>query len=368
MSELIRVPRIFLPRENIEGWAVCPSRCRTDKGYLRRMEREKSSFSALRFLLPEKGDPAGAREAMYDALERDRIEKLNRGGVLVERTGKRGTRFGIVLSVDLEEVSFERGTVTAIRPIEEIGGEHVRELVALRKACPLEFPAIRLLYRDKKCKIMSALPTSALEELYAVPIEDGELRGYFIPDDVSYEIADDLYAKRDPMFAAAEGIDELYAAKLCYEEIKRAGGGETHPARHVLVEFVNIFEENVPFETLGRAVYGADADELAACIAREVRGKRAGNVLWLSGKGALPFAAAERAIDAYLKEHGGSVRAVSASEDVSDADLVVRFKPVSPDDLFSALQEGQIFPRGTFRTCEPNGEKYSFEGKEISYD
>ena len=111
MKNCLRIPRILIPREGFEKWAVIAcDQFTSDREYWKRVERcVADAPSTLRFILPEAclGEEeeeriSAAREHMYEALVSDKLVKLNRGLVFTERTTREGVRRGIVAAFDLE--------------------------------------------------------------------------------------------------------------------------------------------------------------------------------------------------------------------------------------------------------------------------
>ena len=124
MKNCLRIPRILLPREGFEKWAVIAcDQFTSDREYWKRVERSVADApSTLNFILPEAflGEEdeeriAAIRENMYAALENDALSKLTRGFVFTERTTRTGTRRGIVAAIDLEAYSSEAGVSAPIR-------------------------------------------------------------------------------------------------------------------------------------------------------------------------------------------------------------------------------------------------------------
>ena len=111
MKNCLRIPRILLPREGFEKWAVIAcDQFTSDREYWKRVERYVGDApSTLNFILPEvylgENDEeriAAIRENMYAALESDGLVKYNRGVIFTERTTREGVRRGIVAALDLE--------------------------------------------------------------------------------------------------------------------------------------------------------------------------------------------------------------------------------------------------------------------------
>ncbi len=388
MKSCLKVPRVLLPRGGFEEWAVIAcDQFTSDREYWKRVEREVGSApSTLNFILPEVflGEDDEARiatihENMYAALEADAMEKLVRGFVLTERTTKSGVRRGIVAAIDLEAYTMGKGEVSPIRSSEEVVPSRLPARVAVRRGAPLEFPHAILFYRDKKDKIMKNLMSIDFDKLYDFELMEGggHVRGYFIPEDISEEVAADMHVRGEPCFAVADGNHSVAAAKAYWEELKPALKAEErghHPARYMLVELVNLYSDAVVFHPIHRILKETDADAFCDFFMRSVKCKRDGNVLIP----ALPAGAAgvertDALIEAYVRANGGKVdyihgerelRALAAREGCAG----VLLKPLDKDDFFDRLKGGGNFPRKTFSLGEGAEKRYYLEGREISYD
>lgn len=256
MRSCLRIPRLFVPvKKNFSRWAVPSPEEGSELDWERVASETGGAPSSLSLVLPDaKCAAAGEEElraisdAQYRALWEGVLERLNRGCMLVERTGSCKRR-GILCLVDLEEVS-ESGKEGTARALREPDGARVEKRLALRKGSVLEFPHTVLCYRDKKDKLMSALEGEDLELVYEAPAGGGTVKGYFLPDFLSAEVIRDLMGKADPCFGVLAGEDDLFAAKRFWESCKTGlslSESRNHPARYALAEFVNLLSEDVIF-------------------------------------------------------------------------------------------------------------------------
>ncbi len=386
MKNCLMIPRVLIPREGFEKWAVIAcDQFTSDRDYWKRVERAVgNSPSALNYILPEaflgENDEeriAAARERMYADLEDGVLEKLNRGFILTERTTPSGTRRGIVACIDLEEYSFERGEKTPIRSSEEVVKERLPARVALRRAVPLEFPHALVFYRDKKNKVGRYLANEDLEELYDFELMEGggRLKGFYLPDDLSEDVSE-LMHTRGISFAVADGNHSVAAAKRFWEELKPTLSAEQldfHPARFMLVELVNLYDESIVFRPIYRIVQNTDAEALMRLLQRELKGKWEGNIVHLAGKGPVPVERCDALIERFVKEHGGTIDYIHGEEELfrlaAEAHTVgVMPRPLEKDDFFDYLDGGVNLPKKCFSIGEAREKRYYFEGREISYD
>lgn len=379
MRSCIVVPRLFLPKQNFEKWAVPPcSEGAQDPFFWDRIARG-AEVSALSCILPDArlGEENEARfsalrDAHYGALETGAVERLYRGGVLVERHTPAGIRAGILLAVDLEEFSGTAEKDAAIRASEETDPALVKARTEARGQSLLEFPHTVLFYRDKKDKILRSME-SDLEELYDFSLMEGggRITGRFLPEYITADVAHDLMGRADPCFIVASGNHSLCAAKRHWENVRcslTAPAQRYHPARFALAEFVNIESEAVSFEPIHRRVSGVDAEAFASFFEKKLKCKRSGAVLYpVLSAGPEGYRRVEETIGEYLAANGGKVERLPGKmgELLKEGSAVVALPPVGKEELLAAAKAGKRFPVRTFRlACE----RYCLEGREISYD
>lgn len=388
MKTCIRIPRVLIPNEGFEKWAIIAcDQFTSDKAYWERVKRFVGDEpSTLNFILPEAflGEEDEERigemhENMFRALEEGHIVKLNRGMVLVERRTQSGVRRGIVTSIDLEGYSSEAGVSSPVRSSEAVVPSRLPARVAARRGAPLEFPHAMLFYRDKRRRLVHALLREELEEIYDFELmeDGGRLTGYFIPEDLAEEVAYELQSGSEPYFAVADGNHSVAAAKAYWEEIKEGLSAEerrSHPARFTLVELVNLYDEAVIFHPIHRLVKGVD--ELAFCdyFMRQLKCRQVKSVLYpsvpASGEG---VRLTDEAIERYVRQNGGEVDYIHGEENLiklarEEGCVGVVLRPIEKDGFFEQLAGGKNYPKKTFSVGEDREKRYYMEGREISYD
>ena len=388
MRSCLRLPRILLPREGFETWAVIAcDQFTSDREYWKRVERTVNDApSTLHFILPEiyLGEEDDARieaigESMYAALENDVLSKLTRGAVFTERTTHTGVRRGIVACIDLEAYSAAEGEETPIRASEEVVAERLAPRIAERRACPLEFPHAILFYRDKKDRAVRGLLREELEPLYDFDLMEGggHVTGKFIPADLGEAVLQLLHAKGDPVFAVADGNHSVAAAKAHWEEVNaglKKDENAHHPARFMLAELVNLYDPAVVFYPIHRLVRDVETEAFCDFFMRNVKCRREGNVLIpaLEG-GAAGAARTDELCEAFLRANGGTVDYIHGEKELArraseEGCAGVRLAAMEKDDLFPALKGGHTLPKKTFSLGEAKEKRYYLEGREISYD
>ena len=381
MRNPIRVPRVFLPRENFDLWAspAC-DRFPFERAFWENLTQQLGETpSARHCILPDAFSREEREEKISELqkymcvyLESGVIERLNRGMILVERTTSHGLRRGILANIDLEE--FAIGKEALIRPSTETLPVLVETRRQVRKESLLEFPHTVLLYRDKRDKILRSLD-SDLELLYDFELKGfGRVAAYFIPNEDAVFVAHDLIARADPCFLVADGNHSLAAAKAYWEELKAPLSEEereNHPARFALVEFVNAAEESVVFEPIHRVIREIEIEPFCDFFAKNVKCKRENNVLLPILSGAESYQKVDEVIEEFIRQNYGRVeyRTESPALLAKDGDCVVVALPaVDKEELYAAAKSGKRFPAKTFCLGAEKDARYSLEGREITYD
>jgi uncharacterized protein (DUF1015 family) len=254
----------------------------------------------------------------------------------------------------------------------------------------------------------------------------GAIRGWAVDDDASLrQVESGLARLVDPsrfasryavsgdvlLYAMGDGNHSLAAAKVHWEALKQSlseTDREAHPARHALVELVNVHDAGLVFEPIHRVVFGVDPQALLRAMLAELeaQGSRAEiehvdtlkaqterlRKLWKqSGRHAYGFVTrgtrgivtVERPkanlavgtlqpfLDEYLESRGG------ASIDYIHGADVVESLSAQPDRigfLLPAMDKSELFktvlvdgalPRKTFSMGEADEKRYYLEARRI---
>ena len=380
MRSPIKVPRVFLPRENFDLWAspAC-DRFPYDRLFWENLMQQAGETPSVRgCILPdafseEREEKTGElQKCMCVYLESGAIERLNRGMIYVERTTSHGLRRGILANIDLEEMGTDKEAL--VRLSTETLPALVETRIKVRKESLLEFPHTVLFYRDKRDKILRSLD-SDLELLYDFELRDfGRVAAYFIPNEDAVYVAHDLIARADPCFLVADGNHSLAAAKAYWDEVKSPLSDEereNHPARFALVEFVNALEESVVFEPVHRVVREIEIEPFCDFFAKNVKCKRENNVLFPILSGVESYQKVDETIEKFIRQNYGRVeyRTERPALLARDTDCVVVALPaVDKEELYAAAKSGKRFPAKTFCLGAEKDARYSMEGREITYD
>lgn len=394
MSDTIKIPEILLPAEcNMTAWAVnACDQFTSDEEYWRDLKNfVGDNPSTLKLVFPEiylKDDPdkriADINAAMRSYLGGGVFKKVDGGFILVERKTQSGVRTGMVLAVDLEDYSFEKGSKALIRSTEATILERIPPRVKIRENAPIELPHVMLLYDDKENAVLSCVKRGKVLYDFELNMGGGSVKGTYIEN--AEEVRDKLYslAQGDRygngeklLFAVGDGNHSLATAKTCWNNLKKdltEEEMENHPARYALVEVVNIYDNALIFEPIHRLIKTDEPEAFAAGL-RFKGGKKAkvainGKIKEISFPDDIPQGIRE--LDSYIKEFierkGGEVDYIHGDDEIctlSHKGVGVLLPAIKKDDFFRLIVTGGNLPRKTFSMGEGNEKRYYIEAKAI---
>ena len=175
----IRPAQILLPAPGVkpETWA-----CIACDQYTSEPEYWEKAFavagdapSAIRLILPEynlKNSESlipQIHSTMADYLAQGLLTPaVNPGFILCERTIASGTRLGLVCAVDLEQYSFEKGSLPLIRPTEQTITDRLPPRLKIRRGAPVELTHIMILIDDPDRTVLEPLQAAkaSLRKVY----------------------------------------------------------------------------------------------------------------------------------------------------------------------------------------------------------
>jgi len=297
----VMVPEVLMPRSDIDMSKWCVIACdqyTAEKAYWQRVnELVGESPSMLRLIypevyLPEKRDTEyinGIKEKMGE-YEQDKVfETQSPGFVLVDRkTPSVDSRKGLVVALDLELYSFEKGSQSLIRATEATIEERLPPRIAVREKATVESPHILVLLDDPDRTVIEPLfqRTNNMKKLYDFDLMEnsGHLTGHHVSsmEDIDKVIGalrklgdqqrfQEKYHAGDSdgpiLFAVGDGNHSLATAKRCWEAVKSKGASMDHPARHAMVELINVHDAGLDFHPIHRLV--EDIDPIAAMVAMQ---------------------------------------------------------------------------------------------------
>lgn len=396
MKNCIEIPEILLPNTNdMTAWAVIACDQHTsDFEYWKELDEQIGDKpSTLRLILPElylETDYSNMTEQIYATMRKYKanglFKKLQKGFVLVERSTEFSeTRYGIVLSVDLEEYSYAKGNKAQIRASEATIVERIPPRLKIREGASVELPHIMLLYNDPCDKVLKNLKENKenLPLLYdfELNMKGGHVKGYFIED--SEKVANDLFSLISDdglVFVVGDGNHSLATAKAHWDNLKQTLSEEerkNHPARFALCEVVNVYDEGIQFEPIHRIVKGVDKNEFVKNLS--FSGNDFGAIyvdgvktqINVSEDIAKAVSECDDYISDYISKHGGKVDYIHGEDAIlqmtaNNSDYVGIILPkMNKGDLFTQVVKYGNLPRKTFSMGESAEKRYYIEAKEI---
>ncbi len=393
---------ILLPNEKIDYTAYAVVACdqyTSEPEYWERAEKlvgEKPS--TLRMILPEIYlEDSHARvpqihQAMAEYLAGGILKtRVGNGFVLTLRETESGCRVGLVLKLDLEQYSYDKGAKSMVRATEGTILSRIPPRMAVRQNAPVEFPHVLVLMDDSENTIIEPLYAIRhnLKPLYDFPLMlgGGHLKGYAITQECHLQsVYDGLTALKQKvpfLFAVGDGNHSLATAKAVWNELKKDLSDSeklSHPARYALVEIENIHCPALQFEPIHRLVTNIAPDALVSEMAAPEEGKHHFTVITEKGtqtlavpgeNAALPVGTLQNFLDHYLASHGDAQIDYIHGEH-SLTTLAVKKNAVGflvptleKSALFTAVNKDGALPRKTFSMGEAHEKRYYLEGRKI---
>ena len=411
----IRPAQILLPAAGVkpETWA-----CIACDQYTSEPEYWEKAFavagdapSAIRLILPEYN--LKNSESLIPQIHSTMAEYLaqglltpavNPGFILCERTIASGTRLGLVCAVDLEQYSFEKGSLPLIRPTEQTITDRLPPRLKIRRGAPVELTHIMILIDDPDRTVLEPLQAdkAALRKVYDFDLmmNGGHLAGWAVDSaeklaqvDRSLNALMDTKGEHPLLLAVGDGNHSLATAKAYWNEIREGlseAERENHPARFALCEIVNIHDEALLFEPIYRILTGTTrsavmADWKAYAEAKGMSLAADGSdhrftvvsadgeetVAVLNPEGAIPCETIQKFLDAFLAKHPeagidfihgeGSLRALAAKPET----VGFLLPDIDKHRFFRDVEKLGVLPRKTFSMGEADEKRFYMEAKKI---
>ena len=319
------------------------------------------------------------------------LEDIGECFILVERVTSYGVRrLGLVLAVDLEDYSYEKGTNALIRASEATIVERIPPRLKIRKDAEIELPHILVLFDDPEKTIVESLYSQRdkLEKVYDFELnkDGGHIRGYKVTstNDVIQKFNDLFYKNNNGLlFIVGDGNHSLATAKAHWENVKKnlsEKERENHPARYALVEANNLYDDGIIFEPIHRVMFNVDKE-----FEKELRNKVDGEFisftysqeegkkeLKLPKNAPMAYLQVQTFLDGYLKSHPEAKIDFIHDEDelISVANkninsVAIAMPALTKEDLFDYLATGRVLPRKSFSMGHANEKRYYLEAKKI---
>ena len=410
----LRPARILLPAPSVyrETWAciACDQYTSEPEYWRKAFETAGDVPSALRLILPEVYLKESAaripviHETMAQYLRGGLLTPaVDPGFILCERTVPSGTRLGLVCAVDLEQYSFEKGSLPLVRPTEQTIASRLPPRLVIRRGAPVELTHIMILIDDPDRTVLEPLQArkDSLRKLYNFDLmmNGGHLKGWAVDsaedlaqvDEAMNRLLDALGA--DPLLlAVGDGNHSLATAKAYWNELREGlseAERENHPARFALCEIVNIHDEALLFEPIHRVVTGTGAESLLAdwqayAAARgmtlDAAEGHAFTVVSADGdtavtvgnpEGAIPCETVQKFLDDFLAAHPEAeidfIHGEQSLRTLAGAEGAMGFllPEIDKNTFFGDVERLGVLPRKTFSMGEADEKRYYMEAKRI---
>ena len=411
----IRPAQILLPAAGVkpETWAciACDQYTSEPEYWDKAFAVAGDAPSAIRLILPEynlKNSESlipQIHSTMADYLAQGLLTPaVNPGFILCERTIASGTRLGLVCAVDLEQYSFEKGSLPLIRPTEQTITDRLPPRLKIRRGAPVELTHIMILIDDPDRTVLEPLQAdkAALRQVYDFDLmmNGGHLAGWAVDSaeklaqvDRSLNALMDTKGEHPLLLAVGDGNHSLATAKAYWNEIREGlseAERENHPARFALCEIVNIHDEALLFEPIYRILTGTTrsavmADWKAYAEAKGMSLAADGSdhrftvvsadgeetVAVLNPEGAIPCETIQKFLDSFLAKHPeagidfihgeGSLRALAAKPET----VGFLLPDIDKHSFFRDVEKLGVLPRKTFSMGEADEKRFYMEAKRI---
>jgi uncharacterized protein (DUF1015 family) len=390
---VLHVPRVLLPKNNWEKWAVIACDQHTqDLEYWKRVEEfVGNSPSTYNLIYPE----------IYLPLDENRVNKIHKNlsdykeflvdhgpcFILVKRLISGKERTGLVVAVDLEEYQFD-GSDSFIKPTEGTIKERLPARVRIRENAELELSHILVLYNDPDFLVVSRNPEDLICEenkVYDFNLMEngGHITGYkIINEKVILEISDKIQNLGNLL--VGDGNHSLAAAKGFWEKIKGTVQAD-HPARYAMVELVNVHDPGLSFEPIHRVVSGIEPEELFIkfnarieetniCFSNVdfpatehsigfVTENRRGVLVFENPMHDLEVETLDEIIDNYSVDYEHDPEVVEKL--AKQGNIGFFLPPLKKSKFFSLIKKKGILPRKSFSLGKENEKRYYIEARKI---
>ena len=399
----IVAPHILLPRKGTDmtAWAVIACDQFTSQlDYWDDVEKLVGNKpSTLRMMFPE-AYLGKVDEEAYIKKTNETIKKYLSDGTLVDegecfilvdrKTNVVERRLGLMIAIDLEDYTYEKGVKSLIRASEATIVERIPPRLKIRKDADVELPHILFLYDDKDRAINEELykRRNEFEKVYDFKLnkDGGHITGYKIKDTKPIiEKFESLLKKNNNglLFIVGDGNHSLATAKAHWDKVKvnlSEKERENHPGRYALVEALNIYDEGLIFEPIHRVIFNAGEGFLVG-LRKVLNGEnesysysleKGKEKLMMPRKGPQAYKSVQSYVDNYLKEHKEA--SVDYIHDEDQTIAVAKANKGSVSLIMPALTKGDIFeyialdevlPRKAFSMGHAVEKRYYLESKRI---
>lgn len=405
MIKTIKAPHILLPNSDADMSKYAVIACdqyTSNLDYWDSLKAEiGNSVSTFNMIYPEaylettnnEEYIKGINNKIASYLKNGDLKDIGECFILVERITSYGIRrLGLVLSIDLEDYSYEKGTKALIRASEATIVERIPPRLKIRKDSPIELPHVLVLFDDPRKEIAETLfsQRDKLEKVYDFELnkDGGHIRGYKVNNvNKIIEQFNNLFEKNGNglLFIVGDGNHSLATAKAHWDIVKQnlsEKEKEAHPARFALVEANNLYDEGIIFEPIHRVLFNVDKDfkiELKKACSGEFKSfmytkDKGKEELLLPQNAPMAYYQVQTFLDDYLSKHKDSKIDFIHDEDEllavankNPGSVAIAMPALTKEDLFDYLATGKVLPRKSFSMGHASEKRYYLEAKKITF-
>ena len=399
----IKAPNILLPSLDVDmtAWAVIAcDQFTSQMDYWEDVEKLVGDKpSTLRMMFPEaylgKVEPVSfinkVNETIQHYLDTNVLVDQGKCFILVDRkTSVIERRLGLMIAIDLEDYTYQKGVKSLIRASEATIVERIPPRLKIRENAPVELPHILFLYDDKERKIIEKLyaERANLEKVYDFDLnkDGGHITGYKVEDTCKVIHQFKKLLKKNGnglLFIVGDGNHSLATAKAHWDKIKvnlSKKERKTHPARYALVEALNIYDEGLIFEPIHRVVFDVE-DDFIPGLNKALGGEYSSYTYTKEGgkaelkmpiKGPEAYEKVQAYVDGYLKEHEKTTVDYIHDEDQTievakkhPGSVAIIMPALTKGDIFDYIAQDKVLPRKAFSMGHATEKRYYLESQRI---
>ena len=399
----IKAPYILLPKKGTDmtAWAVIAcDQFTSQMDYWEDVEKAVGNKpSTLRMIFPE-AYLGKVNDSIFINRVNNTIQNYLDTGVLVDqgkcfilidrKTSVVDRRLGLIIAIDLEDYTYEKGVKSLIRASEATIVERIPPRLKIRENAPVELPHILFLFDDKKRQIIEKLSENRtnFEKVYDFELnkDGGHITGYKIIDtEPIIKQFEDLLKENNNglLFIVGDGNHSLATAKAHWDKIKVNLSHEerqNHPARFALVEALNIYDEGLIFEPIHRVVFNVD-DSFLVGLQNVLGGdyesyaysvKNGKGKLMMPKSGPEAYEKVQEYVDAYLLKHKQASVDYIHDEDQTievaskhPGSVAIIMPALTKGDIFDYIAKDKVLPRKAFSMGHATEKRYYLEAQRI---
>ena len=311
--------------------------------------------------------------------------------ILVDRkTSIVDRRLGLVIAIDLEDYTYEKGVKSLIRASEATIVDRIPPRLKIRENAPVELPHILFLFDDKKREIVEKLweKRANFEKVYDFELnkDGGHIVGYKITDTAPIIKQFENLLKENNnglLFIVGDGNHSLATAKAHWDKIKvnlTEEERKNHPARYALVEALNIYDEGLIFEPIHRVVFNVHNSFLPG-LQKALGGnyesytysiKDGKQKLLMPKNGPEAYEKVQAFVDAYLSaSKQASVDYIHDEDQTIEVasnnqrSVAIIMPALTKGDIFDYIAKDKVLPRKAFSMGHATEKRYYLESKRI---